>query len=267
MKLRRKIIEIDEKKCSGCGLCATACAEGAIEVRDGKARLVSEIYCDGLGACLGECPEGALTIMERESQEFNPEAVEEHLKKREETTGHPGIPAGRSVGAPTTEAQGTMACGCPSQHIQVFAHGKEKAPLRASDLTVGTRPSALSHWPVQIRLVPPKAPFLQGADLLIAADCTSVAYPDFHSRLLPGKTVLIGCPKFDNVEEYLQKFVEIFQEASIRSITVVDMEVPCCSKLPVLVHHALELSGKEIPFQELVISVRGEILNRDRKIA
>jgi ferredoxin len=250
MKMKRKIIEIDEKKCTGCGLCTTACAEGAIEVRDGKARLVSEVYCDGLGACLGECPEGALTVTEKESQEFDPEAVEEHLKARDR------------------EAQPeTIACGCPSQHIQVFAQDKRTISPKSADVVAGGTPSALSHWPVQIRLVPPKAPFLQGAHLLIAADCASVAYPDFHSRLLPGRTVLIGCPKFDNVEEYLQKFVEIFKQASIRSITVVDMEVPCCSKLPALVRHALELSGREIPLQELVISVRGEILNRDRKIA
>ncbi len=251
MNVKRKIIEIDEQKCSGCGLCTTACAEGAIEVRDGKARLVSEIYCDGLGACLGECPEGALAVIERESQEFDPEAVEDHLKHKDKEV-----------------KQETLACGCPSQQIQMFAQGKGKASShQTGDLRVGGTASALSHWPIQIRLVPPKAPFLQGADLLIAADCTSVAYSDFHARLLPGKTVLIGCPKFDNVEEYVQKFVEIFKQASIRSVTVVDMEVPCCSKLPALVHHALELSGKDIPIHELVISVRGEILDRDRKIA
>jgi Pyruvate/2-oxoacid:ferredoxin oxidoreductase delta subunit len=254
MKVTRKIIEIDEKKCSGCGLCATACAEGAIEVRDGKAKLVSEVYCDGLGACLGECPEGALAIIERESTEFSPEAVEEHLKHKDKEE----------------KPQEQMACGCPSQHIQMFTQGNDrpKEVLRdAKDLRIGATPSALTHWPVQIKLVPAKAPFLQGADLLIAADCTSVAYPEFHTRLLPGKTVLIGCPKFDNVEEYLQKFVDIFKQASIRSITVVDMEVPCCSKLPSLVSHALELSGKDIPLQELVISVRGEIIDRARKIA
>ena len=250
MKVKRKIIQIDEKKCTGCGLCTTACAEGAIEVRDGKARLVSEVYCDGLGACLGECPEGALTVMERESQEFNPEAVEEHLKHKDKEV-----------------MEETLACGCPSQQIQMFAQGKGKASRKAGDVRVGGTPSALSHWPVQIRLVPPKAPFLQGAHLLIAADCTSVAYPDFHTRLLPGKIVLIGCPKFDDVEEYLKKFVEIFKQASIRGVTVVDMEVPCCSKLPALVRHALELSGKDIPFQEMVISVRGELKDRDRKIA
>ena len=252
MKVKRKIVEIDEKKCTGCGLCATACAEGAIEMRGGKARLTSEVYCDGLGACLGECPEGALTVTERESQEFSPEAVEEHLKHRN---------------AEVKQVQEPMACGCPSQHIQMFAQGQGTPSHKPGDLRVAGMASALTHWPVQIKLVPSKAPFLQGANLLIAADCTPVACPDFHTRLLPGRTVLIGCPKFDNVEEYLQKFVDIFDRASIRSVTVVDMEVPCCSKLPALVRHALELSGKDIPFQELVISVRGEIVNRERKTA
>jgi NAD-dependent dihydropyrimidine dehydrogenase PreA subunit len=251
MKVKRKIIEINEEKCSGCGLCTTACAEGAIELINGKAKLVSEVYCDGLGACLGECPEGALTIIERESQEFSPEAVEEHLKDWH-----------------TEVKPEPMACGCPSQHIQMFAQSSKGKPSHHVATQQGAETaSALSHWPIQIKLVPPTAPFLKGADLLIAADCTSVAYPGFHSRLLPGKTVLIGCPKFDNVEEYVQKFVDIFKQASIRSITVVDMEVPCCSKLPALVNHALGLSGKKIPFQELVISVRGEIVERERKIA
>jgi Fe-S-cluster-containing hydrogenase component 2 len=253
MKVKRNIVQIDEEKCTGCALCATACAEGAIEIQDGKARLVSEIYCDGLGACLGECPEGALTIIQRESEDFSPEAVEEHLKHQT----NQGMP------------QETMACGCPSQHIQMFAPIGAKTSQGPVKVHAGgaTTTSALSHWPVQIKLVPAKAPFLQGADLLIAADCTPVAYPDFHTRLLPGKAVLIGCPKLDNVEEYLQKFVEIFSQANIRSITVVDMEVPCCSKLPALVRHALTLAGKEIPFEELVIGVKGEIIDRERKIA
>jgi len=251
MKVKRKIIEIDEEKCTGCGLCTTACAEGAIGLKGGKAYLISEVYCDGLGACLGECPEGALRVMERESQEFSPEAVEEHLR-------HPGK---------VVEQPEPMACGCPSQQIQMFGQGKGNVPHKAGGASVGGVASALSHWPVQIRLVPAGAPFLRGADLLVAADCTAVAYPEFHSRLLAGKTVLLGCPKFDNVDEYVAKFVDIFKQGSIRSVTVVDMEVPCCSKLPALVRHALDLSGKDVPFHELVISVRGEILDRDRKIA
>jgi Pyruvate/2-oxoacid:ferredoxin oxidoreductase delta subunit len=251
MKLARKIIEIDEGRCSGCGQCATACAEGAIEIIGGKAKLVSEVYCDGLGACIGECPEDALTIIERESEEFDPEAVEERMKEK----------------AHTETKQETMACGCPSAHIHTFAPDAGKVPHKPVDLRVASSPSVLSHWPVQIKLIPPHAPFLKGADLLVAADCTSVAYPDFHRTLLPGKAVLIGCPKFDDVDEYVQKFVDIFRQANVKSVTVVDMEVPCCSKLPALVRHAMTLAEKNIPFSEIVISVRGQIIDRDRKIA
>jgi len=232
MRITRKIIEIDEERCSGCGECVEACAEGAIEIIDGTAKLVSETYCDGLGACLGECPEGALTITERESEEFDPSAVEEHLKP---------------------------ACACPSRNIQMFPSSllvKDKEEI----------PSALTHWPVQVRLIPPDAPFLKAADLLIAADCTPLAYAGFHKDLLPGKAVMLGCPKFDDGEEYVEKFTHIFATAGIKSITVVDMEVPCCSKLPLLVKKAVSLSGKNIPVEEIVISRRGERLE-GRKVA
>jgi ferredoxin len=244
MRTRRKIIEIDEALCSGCGECATACAEGAIQIIEGKAKLIAETYCDGLGACLGECPEGALTIRERESDEFDPAAVEEHLK------------AGVAEHRPDEEP--AMACGCPSQNIEVFPASKQR--------TAGNRgeevPSALTHWPVQIRLIPPSAPFLRNADLLIAADCTPLAYAGFHQNLIPGRVVMLGCPKFDDVEEYIGKFTEIFKTAGIKSITVVDMEVPCCSKLPMLVRKAVSLSGKAIPLEEIVIGRQGTILQK-----
>jgi ferredoxin len=246
LKIRRKIIEIDEGRCSGCGECATACAEGAIRIIDGKARLVAETYCDGLGACLGECPEGALTITERESDEFDPAAVEEHLLAEGPTPGH---------------AESVMACGCPSRNIEVFP-----SSMLVREKTTGSHggevASALTHWPVQIRLIPPSAPFLRNADILIAADCTPLAYAGFHQDLLPGKVVMLGCPKFDNVEEYEEKFTEIFKVAGIRSITVVDMEVPCCSKLPMLVRKAVSLSGKAIPLEEIVISRKGAMLQK-----
>jgi NAD-dependent dihydropyrimidine dehydrogenase PreA subunit len=250
MKITRKIIEIDEERCSGCGQCAEACAEGAIAIIDGKAKLMSENYCDGLGACIGECPEGALRIIEKESEEFDPAAVEEHLK---------------SQATPLPADQDAPACGCPSQDIQMFP---SSVPEKASS-GEGVReevPSALTHWPVQIRLIPPTAPFLQNADLLIAADCAPLAYAGFHRDLLPGKVVMLGCPKFDDVEEYLGKFVEIFKGAGIRSITVVDMEVPCCSKLPLLVRKAVSLSGVGLPVEEIVISRKGDILQK-RKVA
>ncbi len=246
MKIRRKIIEIDEGRCSGCGECATACAEGAIRIIDGKAKLIAETYCDGLGACLGECPEGALTITERESDEFDPTAVEEHLKAEDSKPG---------------PAEPVMACGCPSRNVEVFP-----SSMRAREKTTrnhgGEVPSALTHWPVQIKLIPPSAPFLRNAELLIAADCTPLAYAGFHQNLLPGKVVMLGCPKFDDVEEYVEKFTEIFRTAGIKSITVVDMEVPCCSKLPMLVRKAVSLSHKAIPLEEILISRRGAILQK-----
>lgn len=248
MKIKRKIIEIDEERCSGCGQCAEACAEGAIAIIDGKAKLLSENYCDGLGACLGECPEGALRITERESEEFDTAAVEEHLKSQE------------------TPAR-AMACGCPSQDIQMFPSSAPGRPGSEDETRGGDTPSsALTHWPVQIRLISPAAPFLRNADLLIAADCTPLAYAGFHRDLLPGKVVMLGCPKFDDVDEYLKKFVEILTVANIRSVTVVDMEVPCCSKLPVLVRKAVSLSGVRLPVEEIVISRRGAILQK-RKVA
>jgi ferredoxin len=237
MKIKRKIIEIDEQLCSGCGECAAACAEGAIRIVGGKARLVSETFCDGLGACLGDCPEGALKIIERESEEFDPKLVEEHL---------------RSMSPPGKE-EAALACGCPSQQVQIFP----SSPLTRSAGQEMPQ-SALTHWPVQIRLVPPQAPFLKGADLLVAADCTPLAYAGFHQDLLPGKVVMLGCPKFDDAEEYTEKFAEIFRTAGIRSITVVEMEVPCCSKLPLIIKKALGLSDKRIPMEEIVISRRGE---------
>jgi ferredoxin len=246
VKTKRKIIEIDEERCSGCGQCANACAEGAIRIIEGKARLVSEEYCDGLGACLGECPEGALTITERESEEFDPAAVEAHLAPKSVKTANEPPAAGQ-------------ACGCPSRQIEVFS-----SSLPASGQTSETTdlPSALSHWPVQIRLIPPSAPFLKGADLLVAADCTPLAYAGFHRNLLPGKVVMMGCPKFDDVEEYVERFTEIFRTAGIKSVTAVDMEVPCCSKLPMILRKALSLSKKRIPLEEIVIGRRGRILQK-----
>jgi ferredoxin len=250
MKIKRNIIEIDEERCSGCGQCAEACAEGAIAIINGKAKLMSENFCDGLGACLGECPEGALTITERESEEFDPAAVEEHLRSQEPTE---------------PVSQSAPLGGCPSQSIQMFPSSASGNTLSGEAEGVEV-PSALTHWPVQIRLIPPTAPFLRNADLLIAADCTPLAYAGFHQDLLPGKVVMLGCPKFDDVDEYLKKFVEIFKTAGIRSVTVVDMEVPCCSKLPLLVRKAISLSGAGLSVEEIVISRRGSVLQK-RKVA
>jgi Fe-S-cluster-containing hydrogenase component 2 len=248
MDKTRKIVEIDEQLCDGCGMCAIACAEGALEIKDGKARLIKEYYCDGLGACLSGCPQGAVRVIEREAPEFDPEAVEEHLERQKE--------------AEHKQAEGkqfTAACACPSARIETFAKGplsQKGGPLE--ELDAGS--SELSHWPIQIRLVPPGAPFLKGADLLVVSDCAPVAFPDFHRKFVGGKAVLLGCPKFDNTPEYVKKFAEIFHAADIRSVTVIDMEVPCCSALPVIVRKGMQEAGKAIPIEEVVISVRGEIL-------
>ncbi len=244
MKIKRKIIRIDEEKCNGCGLCIPACAEGAIVMIDGKARLVAEKYCDGLGACLGECPQDALTMIEAEVEAFDMEAAEAHVKDL------------KPVLLPSAPA---MPCGCSSTLVQVFpsANACEKAgPPVAQDHP----DSALSHWPVQIRLVPPTAPFLKNAHLLIAADCTPVAYAGFHQDFLAGKAVLMGCPKFDDVPAYVEKFTQIFRQNPIKSVTVLVMEVPCCQGLPAIIRTAMVQSGQEIPLNVVIISLRGEIL-------
>ncbi len=247
MKIMRKIIEIDESLCNGCGQCIISCAEGALQIVDGKARMLAEKYCDGLGACLGDCPTGALRIIEREADDFDEEAVEELLSKRD---------AAKSQPAPSVG-------GCPSARLQTFAPA---TPCQSANVPIqlgSTTGSALSHWPVQIRLVPPSAPFLKGADLLIAADCVPVAYPEFHRDLLSGRVVMLGCPKFDEVESGIQKFAEIFAVAGIKSITMAIMEVPCCANMRHIVSQALSRSGQAIPVQEVVISARGERLRQD----
>lgn len=242
MKVLRKIIEIDEEKCDGCGQCIPSCAEGAIQIVDGKARIVKDMFCDGLGACLGECPNDALRIIEREADEFDEEAVEKHLAETEKV----------QIEEPA------LACGCPSTKIQTFV--LPESVFDANKPADRKPESSLSHWPVKIRLVPANAPFLKGADLLVLADCVSVAFPTLHRDFLKGKAVTMGCPKFDDVQEYIDKFAEIFKTADIKSITVVTMEVPCCSGLPMIVKKGMEVSGKKIPVEEIVISARGKIL-------
>lgn len=241
MKIKRNIIRIDRERCDGCGLCVLSCAEGAIEIAGGKAYLRAEKYCDGLGACLGECPQGALQVIETEADAFDENAV---------TAERPGLPM-----AP----QQPLACGCPSTQIQSFMPEKEDHQQAAAPPE--PLKSALRHWPVQIRLVPPTAPFLQGAELLVAADCTPVAYPRFHPDFLAGRVVLMGCPKFDDSEAYLEKFVEIFRQCRIKGVTVLAMEVPCCQGLPLLIRKAAALAGMEIPITSVTIGVKGRIVN------
>ena len=235
----RKIIEIDEEKCNGCGECVTACAEGAIAIIDAKAKLISDVYCDGLGACLGECPEGALTMTEREAVPFDEAAVEEHLKKSEARpqTPHacPGSAArqlSRPVPAPETDAAGPG----------------------------GPVASQLGNWPVQLALLNPGTPYLQGADLLFVADCVPFALPDFHSKFLSGKALAIGCPKLDDPSLYVDKLAQILGAAAVNSLTVVHMEVPCCSGLTRIASAALASAGREVPASDVTVSIQGEVL-------
>lgn len=245
--MKRRIVEIDETRCDGCGQCIPACAEGAIEIVGGKARLAAERYCDGLGACLGHCPKDAIQVVEREADPFDEEAVEAYV--REKGKGQPG-------------GGDLPILSCPSAQVHSFS--REELPPFQGQAPAGDTPSCLTHWPVQIALVPPSAPFLRGADLLVAADCTPCVRPDFHGVFLKGKVLLIGCPKFDDTREILEKFTEIFRQAQIRSVTVLIMEVPCCSALPMILKEAMERAGKEIPMEELVLSLRGEVLGRRR---
>lgn len=235
----RKIVRIDEEKCNGCGVCVPSCAEGALQIIDGKARLVSDIYCDGLGACLGKCPQDAITVEEREAEEFNEAAAlafAEFTKKTEEAS-----------------------CGsCAAANVARYL--EETASAETEPEGFVSRKSQLSHWPVQLTLVPANAPFFQGADLLIAADCTAFAYPALHQDFLKDHAVVVACPKLDDAQAHMEKLAQIFRLSDIRSITILRMEVPCCSGLVRLTRMALEKSGKRIPVEEVVISADGRIL-------
>ncbi len=248
----RKIVRIDEQLCDGCGLCVPSCAEGALQIIDGKAKLVSEIYCDGLGACLGDCPNGAISIEEREAQDFDEEAVKSHLKGQNEPK--------------KVEPAPTLPCGCPGSAVKTFTRGTQvpqilTRPMCKEDTEQGienkTNPkSSLSHWPVQLRLVPVGAPFLQDADLLVCADCVPFAVPDFHTRYLKDRSVLVGCPKLDDLEMYLEKLTQIIAVNQPRSITVLRMEVPCCAGLANAVVEARNAAGSDVPVEIHTIGIR-----------
>ncbi|MCF6096494.1 4Fe-4S binding protein [Thermovorax subterraneus] len=250
----RKIVHIDEEKCNGCGLCVPACAEGAIQIIDGKARLVSDKYCDGLGACLGECPRGAITIIEREAEEFDEEAVKEHMA--------------RSKSEPPVHTHIHHGFSCPGSRVIDLKHSSDakenvKVPEKSfseGDISIRIR-SQLSNWPVQLMLVPVEAPYFDGSDLLVTADCVPFAYPNYHLELLKGKSVVIGCPKLDDGNYYVKKLAEIFKRNDIKSVTVAHMEVPCCYGLVKIVEEALNLSGKDIPLNLVEIGIKGDRKN------
>ena len=237
MKTNRKIIKIDEELCTGCGECILNCAEGSLQIIDGKARLVADNLCDGFGACLGSCPTGALVIIEREAEEFDEEAVEKFLVEQKEKAAKPS--------------------GCPSAQIQNIQPGlcdTANNPTAQSD-------SALSHWPVQIRLISPDAPFLENCDLLIAADCTAVAYGSLHQDFMQGKKVIMGCPKFDDQQLYVERFTEMFKTRKLNSVTILIMEVPCCSSMLQIVRKAYDAAKATVPVRQVVISTQGQILD------
>ena len=258
--MKRKIVEIDETKCTGCGLCANACHEGAIVMVDGKAKLVKDDYCDGMGDCLPECPAGAIKIVEREAAAYDAEAVEklkvEKLKGVESAMAKPKLTESPS---PSTQHV-PLPGGCPGKAMRQFNRVAAPLPTRQDNSQLTTPDSQLSQWPCQIRLVPVKAPFFNGAKLLIAADCTAYAYANFHQEFMRGKVTIVGCPKLDPVD-YSEKLTEIIRENDIKSVTIVRMEVPCCGGLEMAAKKALQESGKFIPWQVVTLSLDGKIID------
>ena len=254
----RKMVKIDEEKCNGCGECVPSCAEGAIQIIDGKAKLLADNLCDGLGACLGDCPLGAITVEEREADEYDESVVDEHLKKiGRAPLSHHSEPVPPSTGGCPSAAVKSFAApaagGCPSARTMSF----EKTTSEESADAV-SRPSRLAQWPVQLHLVPPTAPFFQNADVLLAADCAPFAYADFQEDLLKGKALAIACPKLDNTAPYVEKLTAMITQSNIKSLTVVHMEVPCCNGLVMMAKQALANSGRDIPFETVCIGIRGE---------
>ena len=278
---KRKIINIDLNKCNGCALCIPNCPEGAIQIIDKKARLVSDLFCDGLGACLGHCPQGAITIVERDAEEYAESRVIENIVKQGKNTiiahlkhlkeynqkqylqqvldflKEKKIEVGfGKEGQPIKSGQAAHGfSGCPGSRVIDFRK-KEETPKK--EKAVPQTESQLRQWPVQLMLVPASASYLRNADFLIAADCVPFAYADFHEGLLKGNTLLVGCPKLDDVKIYAEKLVQIFKINDIKSITYAHMEVPCCFGLVGIIQSAIEESGKKVPFKEIVISIGGD---------
>ncbi len=269
----RKIVQIEEDKCNGCGLCVPSCAEGAIQIIDGKAKVVKDQYCDGLGACLGECPMDAIHIIEREADEFDEAAAMEHVSKTRGTHavhGHIHHSKRPAVNAPIqTHGAGHAhggGGGCPGSRMRVL---KQEAPAPeasgSGDISFSVKPQ-LEQWPVQLHLVPIKAPYFKNADLLITADCVPFAYPDYHPKLLKGRKVVVGCPKLDDIEFYVEKLTAIIKENDLKSVTVAFMEVPCCSGIVYAAEKAVKAAGVNLTVNKVRISLEGQKLDVFSKI-
>ncbi|MCB2190612.1 MAG: 4Fe-4S ferredoxin [Deltaproteobacteria bacterium] len=251
MPRTRDIIHIDQELCNGCGQCILDCAEGALQLVDGKAKLVGEIYCDGLGACLDGCPTGALTIEKRDAEAFDEQAVEELLASQGQAQ-HP-------ESAPSPAQPFPSAGGCPGHAAMSLS---PSGPAPAADEDDWPTPSQLGHWPIKLQLLSPQAPFLKGADLILLADCAAAALPDLHKRFLPGRAIALACPKLDDAQAHVDKLAELLAGGGMRSLTIVHMEVPCCSGLNWIVEQAMQRSGAKLPVGEMVISRNGTVLGK-----
>ncbi|TEU00398.1 MAG: 4Fe-4S dicluster domain-containing protein [Candidatus Stahlbacteria bacterium] len=277
--MKRQIIKIDEEKCNGCGECIKGCPEGALQLIDGKARLINEAFCDGLGACIGDCPLDAITIEEREAKAYDERIVVDrmieqgenvlkaHLKHLKEHGQEDLLQEaleclkekGIEIDLEEEQTPVPTACGCPSA-VPAQWEGEE-----TSSIEVGRIPSKLRQWPVQLYLVPIQAPYFKDANLVIAADCVPFAYANFHQDFLDGNSLIVGCPKLDDAGYYIEKLTEIFKQNDLKKVTIAHMEVPCCFGLNQIVKQAVTDSGKEIPIEEITISIKGEKLIDDIK--
>ena len=291
--MKRKIITIDDEKCNGCGACIPDCPEGALQLIDGKARLISDLFCDGLGACIGSCPEDAISIEEREAEPYDESKVMANIVRHGTNTIKAHLAhlqdhgedellreaiaylVENDIEVPAEFLESKCACdeigdapavhdhphggGCPGARLMNF--DKDASPCAEEEpAPAEARPSRLSQWPVQIMLIPPHAPFLDGADLLFAADCVPIAYPEFHEKLLKGRVCLIGCPKFDDAQHYLEKITEMFKLNDVKSVMIAYMEVPCCGGMTRIVEEAIKASGKNIPLAKQMIGIKGDEL-------
>ena len=243
----REIVHIDEELCDGCGKCVPDCVERALQLVNGKAKLVKEIYCDGLGACLGVCPQGAISIEKREAEEFDEEATRIHMEQKE-------------LAQKTSLHETISTSGCPGMASRqlIPSENAGKQPSASS--------SSLGHWPVQMGLVSPGAPYFENTELLLTADCAPVAVPDFHSRFLAGRSIAVACPKLDDITPHLEKLTAILVHGNLKAVKILRMEVPCCSGLTRLAYAALEASGKNVPVEEIIIGIDGKPVQPEQEL-